>query len=177
MSKRITKIRIFPEIKKEYYAGSDGKVYNNTKALKERKGIIYLRINDKEEFFYLDKLIAGAFLKNEKNLPFLYHKNNDVYDSRPENLEYVNNEMIMYKEDDEWKNLKGYNNQYQISINGKVRSHNRFVPQLNKPNAYTFKPGKELKLLGRKTKYVLLAYKKEYERKRIKDLLEEIKGK
>ena len=176
MDNEVKKIRIFPDNIKEYYAGSDGKIYNTHKALKEHAQYIHLKLKGVEQVLRIDQLVAGAFnIKPTKDRPFLHHKDLNQYNNNINNLEYVNNNMIRFKEDDVWKDIPGYGDNYQLSIDGKVRSHHRYVQQHNKPNETIFKKGKELKVYGTATKYLFLTENSKRNRVRIKDLQRQLK--
>lgn len=50
---------------------------------------LYLRKNGKKKFFLVHRIVALSFLKNEKNLPTVNHKNTKKTDNRVKNLEWM----------------------------------------------------------------------------------------
>ena len=89
--------------------------------------------NRERRDYRVDFLVAKAFIKGYTEGMIVIHVNNDQTDNRADNLKWIQlSDYTSYKEKDNkpleiWKDIRGYEKQYQISNWGRVRSIPRIV--------------------------------------------------
>lgn len=100
--------------------------------------------NSTKEFLILSKVVAEAWIPNPNNYCCVIHKDNNKYNNNVSNLKWVPYNLIpcddieekLMKE--EWRPVPGYEDLYEVSNTGKVRSIPRIVIRSRNRNNITF---------------------------------------
>lgn len=89
----------------------------------------------------LSRLVAEAFVANPNKYSFINHKDSDKTNNSANNLVWVPYHIrsnISNNVKEEWRNIPGYENIYEVSNTGKVRSITRRVLRRRSRNAISF---------------------------------------
>jgi len=89
----------------------------------------------------LSRLVAEAFVANPNKYSFINHKDSDKTNNSANNLVWVpyhTRSNISNNLKEEWRNIPGYENIYEVSNTGKVRSITRRVLRERSRNAISF---------------------------------------
>ena len=134
--------------KGEVFNEKTGKVLKGTYARNEYH-TVQLTIDGKPKTFMTHRLVAEMFLPNPDNFTNVQHINGDKYNNSVENLRWNSapqkradkqktaEETVIDLSNVEWKPLVGFEEEFQISNNGVVKSRNgkKFL-RANKRNGY-----------------------------------------
>lgn len=77
--------------------------------------------------FRVDELVAKTWIDNPNKYTCVRHKDGDRSNNSIDNLEWVPYSYIRTRDNVEWRAIPGYEDLYQVSANGKVRSIRRSV--------------------------------------------------
>lgn len=89
----------------------------------------------------LSRLVAEAFVANPNKYSYINHKDSDKANNSANNLVWVpyhTRSNVSSKLKEEWRDIPGYENIYEVSNNGKVRSVTRRVSRKRSRNAISF---------------------------------------
>lgn len=85
--------------------------------------------NSKTDHFAVHYLVASTFIEDFDPLSKIIHKNNVETDNNIKNLCQEKNSTIINNKDEIWKDIPGYEEYYQISNHGRIKSLNRISCQ------------------------------------------------
>jgi len=114
---------------KQFHAGKVLSVHKTNKSY----SILYVSLSthQKNTYYRLDRLVASAWIPNPNNFECVNHIDSNIENSRVDNLEWVPYLSKKHREtskiDEEWRPIPGYEDLYQVSNTGKVRSISRVV--------------------------------------------------
>lgn len=113
-----------------YRVSNFGKIlslnYKNTgknrllKPIKKANGL-FVQLSD-YKWYALHDIVAISFVSGYEHDKIVEHRDGNKSNNNANNLEWVNNPIFTNLDNEEWRDIKGYEGLYQVSDKGRVRS-------------------------------------------------------